>query len=62
MAKKRKGPGRPPTTGPGEQVKLRCHADFLKAVDAWIARNGGNISRPRAIMMLARLGLNGFGK
>jgi hypothetical protein len=61
-AKKRKKPGPPRTTGPGEQVKLRCHADFLRDVDAWIARNGGNISRQRAIMMLARLGLESFGK
>jgi hypothetical protein len=55
--------GRPPSpTGIGTQVQLRCNDDFLRQVDEWIARNGGNISRPRAIMMLARLGLGAFGR
>ena len=58
MAEKRKKPGPPRTTGPGEQVKLRCHADFLLAVDEWRERqNGDKISRPRAIMQLAWLAL-----
>jgi len=61
MAKKRK-PGRPRTTGPGEQVKLRCHSDFLKAVDAWRKRQGGELSRPKAIMQLAWLALLGARK
>jgi hypothetical protein len=57
MAKKRK-PGRPRTTGTGEQVKLRCHADFLKAVDDWRNRQSGEpVSRPKAIMRLAWLAL-----
>jgi hypothetical protein len=60
MAKKKRG--RPPTTGSGEQVKLRCHSDFLAAIDEWIARNGGKLTRPRAIMMLARLGLGAFAR
>ena len=51
MAEKRKKPGPPRTTGPGEQVKLRCHADFLQAVDEWRERqNGDKVSRPRAII------------
>ena len=39
-------------TGPGEQVKLRCQADFLLAVDEWRGRqNGDNILlRLRAII------------
>ena len=54
----RKKPGPPRTTGPGEQVKLRCHADFLLAVDEWRGRqNGDKVSRPRAIMQLAWLAL-----
>ena len=58
MAEKRKKPGPPRTTGPGEQVKLRCHADFLLAVDEWRGRqNGDKVSRPRAIMQLAWLAL-----
>jgi hypothetical protein len=43
----RNKPGPPRTTGPGEQVKLRCHAEFLQAVDEWRAkRMGDKISRP----------------
>jgi hypothetical protein len=39
-------------------VKLRCHSDFLNAVDEWRAKqNGNNISQPRAIMKLAWLAL-----
>jgi len=58
MARKRKKPGPPRTTGPGEQVKLRCHADFLQAVDAWRARQSREpVSRPKAIMQLAWLAL-----
>jgi hypothetical protein len=57
MAKKRK-PGRPRTTGPGEQVKLRCHPDFLNAVDEWRTRQSRKpVSRPKAIMQLAWLAL-----
>jgi hypothetical protein len=51
-------PGRPRTTGPGEQIKLRCHRDFLQAVDEWRAKQNGNkLTRPRAIMQLAWLAL-----
>jgi hypothetical protein len=58
MAKKSKKPGRPRTTGPGEQVKLRCHRDFLAAVDEWRTRQSGEpASRPKAIMQLAWLAL-----
>jgi hypothetical protein len=57
-AKRKKKPGPPRTTGPGKQVKLRCHSDFLNAVDEWRAKqNGNNISQPRAIMKLAWLAL-----
>jgi hypothetical protein len=51
-------PGRPRTTGPGQQIKLRCHRDFLQAVDYWRAKqNGERVSRPKAIMQLAWLAL-----
>jgi hypothetical protein len=37
---------------------LRCHRDFLQAVDEWRAKqNGDKLSRPRAIMQLAWLAL-----
>ena len=54
MAKERRKPGRPKTTGPGTQVVLRCHEDFLAAVDQWRERqNGDKLTRARAIMQLA---------
>src|SRR5262249_7218346 len=38
------------TTGPGTQVVLRCHEDFLAAVDQWRERqNGDKLTRARAI-------------
>ena len=58
MAKERRKLGRPRTTGPGTQVVLRCHEDFLAAVDQWRDRqNGDKLTRARAIMQLAWLGL-----
>ena len=59
MAKKikAKGRGRPPTTGKGTLVGLRCHPPFLKAVDAWRGRQDDNPTRPAAIVQLAVLGL-----
>jgi hypothetical protein len=56
-AKNKRGPGRPPTTGTGTQIQVRCHAEFLKHVDAWRAKQEGDISRPDAIRRLAELGL-----
>jgi hypothetical protein len=55
----KRGRGRPRTTGTGRQVQLRCHADFLKRVDAWRAKQEGDVSRPDAIRRLAELGLTG---
>jgi hypothetical protein len=58
MAKERRKVGRPKTTGPGTQVVLRCHEDFLAAVDQWRGRqNGDKLTRARAIMQLAWLAL-----
>jgi hypothetical protein len=55
-SKKRRGPGRPPTTGIGKLVGIRCHKEFLTRVDKWRAAQGG-ISRPDAIRKLAEMGL-----
>jgi hypothetical protein len=55
--KERRKPGRPKTTGPGTQVVLRCHEDFLVAVDRWRGRQNGELTRARAIMQLAWLAL-----
>jgi hypothetical protein len=59
-AKTKRGPGRPPTTGTGRQIQVRCHTDFLKHVDAWRAKQEGEISRPDAIRRLAEIGLAGM--
>ena len=59
MAKKirSKGRGRPPTTGKGTLVGLRCHGPFLEAVDGWREQEDGKPSRPAAIVRLAELSL-----
>jgi hypothetical protein len=49
-SKKRRGPGRPPTTCIGKLIGIRCHKEFLKRVDRWRADKGG-ISRPEAILL-----------
>jgi hypothetical protein len=56
-ATRKRGPGRPPTTGIGVAVLLRCHEHFLTAVDRWRAKQEGEVSRPDAIRRLAEIGL-----
>ena len=58
-----RGPGRPPTTGIGKLVALRCRDSFIEAVDLWReSQVGGSasvamLSRPAAIVRLAEIGL-----
>jgi hypothetical protein len=56
--RKKRGVGRPRTTGPGTLVGIRCHKEFLKRVDDWQARKAPVLSRPQAIMQLAEIGLD----
>ena len=62
MAKKTKRRG-PKPTGKGLLVAVRCHPDFVAAVDNWRAaqpRQPGvatGMTRPQAIRALAELGL-----
>ena len=49
--------GRPKTTGKGELIGVRCHKDFLAALDVWRAQQEGEVSRPDAIRRLAELAL-----
>jgi hypothetical protein len=58
-SEKKRGPGRPVTTGKGELVGLRCHKPFLEAVDSW--RDTRELSRPAAIVRLAEVGLKAEG-
>jgi hypothetical protein len=49
--------GRPKTTGQGAGIMVRGHDDFLKPLDAWIAKQKPRPSRPAAIRRLVELGL-----
>lgn len=53
--KKRRGP---PPSEVGVQVVVRCRSDFLKALDAWIAKQDDpKPSRPEALRRLAKAAL-----
>lgn len=52
--KTKRSVGRPRTTGPGVQINVRWHADFLIRLDAWRAHR----KRPQAIKELAEIGLD----
>jgi hypothetical protein len=53
---KKRGPGRP-ATGQGLGVQVRFPPGELAALDNWIARDGGLLSRPQAIRRLVGLAL-----
>lgn len=50
--------GRPKTTGTGTPTLVRLNDQQLAAIDAWIAGQDGEISRPEAIRRLIELGLS----
>ena len=61
MAKKAKKTQRPKgTTSPGIVVSLRCHQQFVAAVDRWRKRREDKPSRSAAIVQLAKKGLAGL--
>ena len=49
--------GRPKTTGSGQPMLVRMHDQQIADIDAWIAAQDGDISRPEAIRRLAEIGL-----
>ena len=49
--------GRPKTTGPGQPQIVRMHDQQIASIDAWIAMQDGEMSRPEAIRRLVELGL-----
>jgi cytochrome c553 len=49
--------GRPKTTGTGQPQVVRMHDQQIAAIDAWIAMQDSEISRPEAIRRLVELGL-----
>jgi hypothetical protein len=54
--------GRPKTTGPGQAQVVRMHDQQIAAIDAWVALQDAEISRPEAIRRLVELGLTVGGK
>jgi hypothetical protein len=53
--------GRPKTTGTGTPTLVRLHDQQLAAIDAWIAEQADEISRPEAIRRLIDRGLTRTG-
>jgi hypothetical protein len=49
--------GRPKSTGRGELVGVRLLPEPLAALDAWIAKQREELSRPEAIRRLVEAGL-----
>ena len=54
LAKKRRGPA---PTGKGTQVVVRMQPPALAALDAWAARQDGELSRPEAVRRLVERAL-----
>jgi hypothetical protein len=54
VTKKKRGPA---PTGHGLQIGERWHPPEVKAIDAWIEAQGGNLTRGHAIRRLVALGL-----
>jgi hypothetical protein len=54
--------GRPKTTGTGQPQVVRMHDRQVAAIDAWIAKENVEISRPEAIRRLVEIGLKAKGK
>ena len=58
----KKGRGRPSTGGRREGVMVRLEPDQFDALDAWIMKQAGPLTRPEAIRRLVELGLKAKGK
>jgi hypothetical protein len=54
---KKRGRGRPKTTGRGEGVLVRLHPPELARLDAWAAAQDDTPSRPEALRRLAGMAL-----
>jgi hypothetical protein len=54
--------GRPKTTGPGQAQVVRMHDHRIASIDAWIAMQDDEMSRPEAIRRLVEIGLKSKGK
>jgi hypothetical protein len=54
----KRGRGRPPTTGIGILISVRCGKELLARLDAWRAKQKLPVTRPQALRWLAEVGLN----
>jgi hypothetical protein len=54
--------GRPKTTGTGQAQVVRMHNHQIASIDAWIAMQADEMSRPEAIRRLVEIGLKSRGK
>ena len=54
---KRKKPGPPKTTGPGEQVVVRLHEPLLSNIDKWRDTQDDAPTRAEALRRLSEIGL-----
>ena len=52
-----KRPGRPPTTGIGQNIGVRCHPPLLKRIDEWAAGQDDKPPRSDAMRRLIERGL-----
>jgi hypothetical protein len=50
--------GRPKTTGSGQPIIVRMHDQQIAALDAWIAAQEEDLSRPEAIRRLVEMALS----
>jgi hypothetical protein len=57
MAPKKRGPGRPKTTGTGTPVMCRVNVTLLTRVDTWRRAQPDMPTRPQAILRLAERAL-----
>ena len=55
ISRKKRGP---PPTGKGEPILVRIQPNGLRAIDAWIAQQADNPSRPEAIRRLVERALD----
>jgi hypothetical protein len=62
VSTKKRGPGRPVTTGKGTLVGIRWHEPMLSMIEEWAARQDDKPERSEAIRRLVERGLKHRGK
>jgi hypothetical protein len=62
VSTKKRGRGRPATTGKGTLVGMRWHEPLLSMIEAWAAQQDDKPERSEAIRRLVERGLKTWGK